>query len=98
MSGASELSNDRFDKLLLEVIEESLDSLGEPSKLAIYFAFKKPSTSEKTKILENLEVFSRALEDIFGSGSSCLETLILRQLCRKNGSVGEDSLKRFGFH
>ena len=97
MSGADELSKDGFDKLLLEAIEECLDSLGDPSKHAVYVCLQETFNIRKEEILENAEVFSRALEAIFGCGSSCLETLILRNLCRKTGAVGENSLKRFVF-
>ena len=91
------MSKAEFEKILIEAIDECLDSLGEPSKLAIYGYLQKTCNIRKEEILENAEVFSQALEDIFGLGGNCLETLILQNLCKKTRSVGIDSLKHAVF-
>jgi hypothetical protein len=91
------LSKDGFDKLLLEAIEECLDSLDEPSKLAIYFCLQETFNIRKEDILENAKVFSRALEEIFGLGGNYLETLIPRSLCQKTGWIDKDALKQVDF-
>jgi hypothetical protein len=77
------LSKPSFEKLLLEAIDECLGSMGESSKLSIYFHIENRFKIKKQEISANIEVFSQALEGIFGIGASYLENMVLKIICQK---------------
>jgi hypothetical protein len=72
-----------FEKLLLDSIDEALQSMGETAKKAIYFHFEKEFNLNKDQIPQHLDQFQLALEKIFGIGSSYIEILIMKNLHRK---------------
>jgi len=84
------LSSSDFRKILLIAVEESLSSLGESSKQAIFYHLQDSFEIEKEQIPENLTKFTEALEKIFGPGASYLEKLITQQLHEKLGLDLED--------
>jgi hypothetical protein len=69
-----------FEKLLLEAVDEGLSSLGETSKIAIYFHLKKSFNIKKKEIPYKIEAFAKGIEKIFGLGANFLEILIMKQL------------------
>jgi hypothetical protein len=77
------LSKHDFERFLLEAVDESLSSLGESSKQAIYYHLEKSFDIEKQEIPKNVESFVCALEKIFGLGASFIETLIVARLNEK---------------
>jgi hypothetical protein len=79
------LSKMDFDRLLLEAIDEGLSTLGESSKQAIYFHLEKGFNIRKEEIPDEIEVFARAVEKIFGFGANFLEILIMKRLYEKLG-------------
>jgi uncharacterized membrane protein len=77
------LSPNNFSRILLSAVDESLSSLGESSKQAIFLHLESLFNIKREKIPANLTEFSKALEGILGPGASYLEKLIVSHLCRK---------------
>ncbi|MEM2099575.1 MAG: hypothetical protein QXU99_07570 [Candidatus Bathyarchaeia archaeon] len=73
-----------FDALLLEAIDEALNSLGESVKQAIYFHIESKFVA-KRDIPNNVKIFQLALEKIFGAGAEFLGILIVKCLQAKLG-------------
>lgn len=92
------MSRSRFDKLLLEAVDEGLSSLGESSKQAIYFHLAKSFNVKRNAIPLEIEAFAEAIEKIFGLGANFLEVLIMKRLHEKIGVVFDwNESKRFVF-
>lgn len=72
-----------FEKFLLQAVDESLSSLGESSKQAIYYHLEKSFHIKQQEIPIKVEDFTVALEKIFGLGASFIETLIIARLNEK---------------
>jgi len=92
------LSRSRFDKLLLEAVDEGLSSLGESSKQAIYFHLAKSFNVKRNAIPFEIVAFAEAIEKIFGLGANFLEVLIMKRLHEKTGVVFDwNESKKFVF-
>jgi len=92
------LSKSRFDKLLLEAVDEGLSSLGESSKQAIYFHLAKSFNVKRNAIPFEIVAFAEAIEKIFGLGANFLEVLIMKRLHEKIGVVFDwNESKKFVF-
>jgi len=74
-----------FDKLLVNAIDEALNSLGESVKQSIYFHIENKFNVARNEIPENLEDFQGGLEKIFGAGARFIEILIMKNLHTKIG-------------
>jgi hypothetical protein len=74
-----------FSKILLAAVEESLSSLGDSSKQAIFYHLESSFKIKKESIPANLTEFTKALEGIFGPGAPYLEKLITQHLYEKLG-------------
>ena len=72
-----------FERILMEAIDEGLLSLGESSKVAVYFHLQKDFNVRREEIPGNVEAFADAMEKIFGQGASFLEILIMQKLREK---------------
>lgn len=72
-----------FDKLLLEVIDEALSSLGDSVKQAIYFHLENKFKIARDEIPQRVEDFAAGIEKIFGFGARFLEILIMKKLYEK---------------
>jgi len=72
-----------FERILLEAVDEGLSSLGESSKVAVYFHLQKNFNVRKEEIPCNVEAFAEAMEKIFGQGANFLEILIMKRLHEK---------------
>ena len=81
------MSKNRFDKLLLEAVNEGFSSLGESSKQAIYFHLAKSFNVKRNAIPFEIVAFAEAIEKIFGLGANFLEVLIMKRLHEKIGVV-----------
>jgi len=79
------MSKEDFDKLLLEAVDEGLSSIGESSRLAIYFHLEKAFNVKRHEIPYKIEDFTGAIEKIFGLGANFLEILIMKRLYEKVG-------------
>jgi len=84
------LPPDNFSKILLAAVEESLSSLGDSPKQAIFFHLENSFKIKKEHIPGNLTEFAKALEGIFGPGASYLEKLIVKRLYEKLDLEFED--------
>ncbi len=82
-----ELTKEKFDRLLLEAIDEGLSSIGESSKQAIYNHLKIGFNIERQEIPKKLPLFKDALEKILGVGASFLEIIIMKHLHEKVGQT-----------
>jgi hypothetical protein len=69
-----------FDKLLLNAIDEALNSLGESVKQSIYFHIANKYCIARNDIPESLQDFQGGLEKIFGDGAQFIEILIMKNL------------------
>jgi hypothetical protein len=72
-----------FDKLLLEIIDETLSCLGGSLSAKVYFHLEKSFGLTRPDIPNKVEEFSSALEQIFGKGAFLLESRIMRRLFSK---------------
>jgi len=79
------LPRNEFNKLLLEAVDEGLYSMGESSKLAVYFHIEKNFNIRRDEIPCRIEDFARAMESIFGLGAHFLEILIMKRLHERIG-------------
>lgn len=84
------MTQNDFSKILLSAVEESLSSLGDSSKQAIFFHLEFSFNIKKEQIPSQLTEFTSALETIFGPGASYIEKLIARKLHDKLGLRFED--------
>ena len=74
-----------FDKLLVNAIDEALNSLGASIRQSIYFHMETKFKVARTEIPKNLEEFQGGLEKIFGAGAQFIEILIMKNLHSKIG-------------
>jgi hypothetical protein len=72
-----------FDDILLETIDETLSSLGEPVKNAVYFHLQTNFNISKNEITKKINEFSNIVQKIFGSGASRLEIKLMKTLHAK---------------
>jgi hypothetical protein len=77
------VSDPDFEQLLLQAIDESLSSLGESSRQAIYYHLEKRFAIKKEQIPNKIEPFEDALKRIFGIGADFIKTLIMKRLSEK---------------
>jgi len=75
----------RFEKLLLESIDEGLSSLGETCKQVIYFHLEKKFKLTKQDIPSRIDDFTEAMENIFGVGAKIIEIRIMKSLFKNMG-------------
>jgi hypothetical protein len=69
--------------LLPEAIDETLSSLGETPKKAIYYQLKTEFNIKTKETPNKIDDFSRALEKLFGLGAKHLEILFMKSLYAK---------------
>jgi len=81
-------SEDKFNKLLLKVIDEEMKQMfGEVATLIIYNHLEKNHSLKRSEIPEKLEVFIVGLEEFLSSGAQVIEKIILEKV-----------YSSFGFH
>lgn len=72
---------DKFNKLLLKVIDEELKQIfGEAATLIIYNHLEKNYSLKREEIPEKIEVFIRGLEEFLSSGAQVVEKIILKKV------------------
>ena len=74
------LRKEQFDKIVIEAIDETLSSLGEPVRNTIYQHLECDFSIQKNKIPQKIEEFSEILHRIFGLGASRLEIKFMENL------------------
>jgi hypothetical protein len=72
-----------FDDILLETIDETLSSLGEPAKNTLYFHLQNSFSISKNEIPKKINEFSDFIQKIFGSGARILEIKFMKTLHSK---------------
>jgi hypothetical protein len=78
------IDDDRpFYDILLEAIDNSFLSLGEPVKTSIYSFLENSMGIRKSEIPFRISDFQNALEKIFGIGTRKLEILFIKNLHQK---------------
>jgi hypothetical protein len=90
-AGARSLSKPKteqeFNEVLLQAIDEALVALGEKTKAALYFHLKQTFALSKKDIPNHVSDFTDALEKIFGHGAEQIELLIMKSLNKKVQAV-----------
>jgi hypothetical protein len=77
-----------FDTLLLQAIDETLNSLGKSVSQSIYYHIENTLSVARTEIPQKLKEFQEGLEKIFGAGTRFIEVLIMKNLhTRIRGSL-----------
>jgi hypothetical protein len=84
----------RFKRLLLEAVEESLSTLGETPKQAVYYHLREAFRIERQEIPDKIDEFAFAIERIFGQGAKILEIQIMKSLHEKTGDAPKQYLKK----
>ena len=85
------MSKQLTDSLLLSIIDDGLDALGESGKKAVWFYLQQDPNFSREKIPQNLESFEKALQNLFGLGYDFLESLFRRDL---QDATGKDLSKK----
>lgn len=81
----------KFRTFLLEAVDESLSTLGEESKKAVYYHLQESFDIGRREIPEKTYEFASAIEKMFGEGAKLLEIQIMKSLHRKT----RGTLKRY---
>ena len=82
--GANEISaQKKFDEYVIQAIDETLTSLGEPVKNTIYFQLENNFNIPKNQIPNQIEEFTNIIHKIFGLGASRLEIKFMKNLYSK---------------
>jgi hypothetical protein len=76
-------TEDEFNEILLQAIDEALLALGEKAKTGLYFHLQHTFALSKKDIPNHIGDFTSALERIFGQGAEQIELLIMKSLNQK---------------
>jgi hypothetical protein len=82
---ANKIANGKFEKYLLEAVDESLSLFGDSTKKAIYFHLEASFNIRRPDIPKKINEFAAAIETIFGEGARVLEIQIMKRLYEKSG-------------
>ena len=78
-----DLRNEQFNEYLIEAIDETLTSLGEPVKNTLYSNLESNFGISKKDIPWKISDFSSILHKLFGLGASRLEVKFMKNLNNK---------------
>ncbi len=79
-------AKEKFDKLLLKIIDEELKHIfGEAATSIIYNHLEVNHSLKREEIPEKLEGFTRGLEEFLGSGAQVAEKMTLQKLSSCSG-------------
>jgi hypothetical protein len=67
-------------RLILSIIERGLDTLGDNPRKEVWFCLENDYDCTRENVPENLEVFQRVLQNIFGAGYSLLDDIFRQYL------------------
>jgi len=76
---------DAGENLVMSLIEDGLDALGENIGRVILYHIETNYSLKRHQIAKRLDLFTEALRDIFGEGSLMIERLIVETISRKAG-------------
>ena len=69
----------------INAVDEGLSLLGESGKKATYYYLERDHHVKKDEVAEKIQVFSDAMDKMFGSGAAFIKTLIVKRLCQQSG-------------
>jgi hypothetical protein len=72
-----------FNRLFIDVIDETFSSLGESAKTAIYYHLEQKFRIKKDEMPVHVDNFAQALDRLFGIGSKPLELMFMQRLNEK---------------
>ena len=79
-------AKEKFDKLLLKIIDEELRHIfGEAATTIIYNHLERNHSLKREEIPEKLEDFIRGLEEFLGSGAQVIQKMTLQKLYSCSG-------------
>jgi hypothetical protein len=70
-------------RLLAQAVDQALLTLGESAREAVYFHLQKIVLLNKDDVPDNLDVFEKGLEKIFGAGAKMIEITVVKSLCQQ---------------
>jgi len=76
---------DAGEETLINMIEDGLDALGENVGRVILHHLEVRYSLKRNQISRKLDVFTRALRELFGEGSLTIERIIVETISRKTG-------------
>ena len=74
----------KFDKIILETVDEIFSSFGRSCKQAVYSQLEHTFKIKKQEIPFKIEDFANAIEQLFGAGAKFIELKIIERLHQKN--------------
>ena len=79
-------AKEKFDKLLLKIIDEELKHIfGEAATALIYNHLERNHSLKREDIPEKIEVFIRGLEEFLGSGAQVIQKITMQKLSSCSG-------------
>jgi hypothetical protein len=84
------MTENRFNRALLEAVDDGLLFLGESARHLVYHSVEKVFQISPEQIPEKPEAFHRALETLLGSGGKVIEKQIVKKLYSGLGLSFED--------
>ena len=79
--------------MILDIIDQGLEALGQSPKKAIWFLLEKDFNFNRYDLPENLREFQEVLQKIFGMGYNFLDTLFRHYLEEATGEKFPQSMK-----
>ena len=80
------LSEAQINIILLEAIDETLKSLGEPVKNTIYMQLQNSFEISKEEIPDKIAEFTTFIQRIFGTAAYRIEAKLIKAVCKKLGN------------
>jgi len=77
---------DAGEETVINMIEDGLDALGENVGRVILHHLEVRYSLKRNQIPRKLDVFTRALRELFGEGSLTMERIIVETMSRKTGT------------
>ncbi len=78
-------SLDAGEDTVMKMIEDGLDALGENVARVILHHLEVSYSLKRNQIPRKLDIFKKALRDMFGEGSLTIEKIIVETISRKTG-------------
>ena len=75
----------KFEKLLIEAVDEYLSCLGDSHKNAIYLHMHQQYGIRREEIPNQIKKFAEAIEESFGQGATLIEIGIIKTIYEKSG-------------
>ena len=72
-----------FGSLLIEAVDSAFWMLGDSNRQVLYFHLRNSFGISREAIPQNIEVFAKLLEQVFGQGALLLEAKIMETLHKK---------------